>query len=352
MALIGRNNAVFVDRCKNLRNLTVTLQVTQDLITRGNNGFSLQLNCYPQTTPTVNGQPLDWAQYVIAVENNAVLWGIQYFSIVTGSGFHPTNNYLTFASAPSNQVRAGSEMKIALHTDSRGRVTKATFSIADPGKSAASHTFTFKRKFLCAIYGLQVDLVGPGIGTHTSTFTSGAGILTYSIHPGSLAVQKRNTCTIAGGVQRGTSEQSNAVYGKPSQASTTGGRKHISEVTQTVGKNPTIDVTQPEYVPSPTLYFRGANFTPGRVNFYLGGMLEMSRKGRLLILEGKAKSNGTFSLSTQVTANPDEGPGTSPNCFIEARTPSSSPSTPPYGSFLARSNTFFINCALVNSGGP
>ena len=100
------------------------------------------------------------------------------------------------------------------------------------------------------------------------------------------------------------------------------------------------------------LYFHGTNFTPGRVNFYLGGMLEMSSNSRLLILEGKAESDGKFSLSTQVTANPHEEPGTSPNCFIEARTTSSSPTTPPYGSFIARSNTFFINCALVNPGGP
>ena len=75
MGLIGNNNAILFDRCKNLQNLTVTLQVTQDLITLGNNGFSLQLNCYPQTTPTVNGQPLKWIQYVIAVDNNSVQGG-------------------------------------------------------------------------------------------------------------------------------------------------------------------------------------------------------------------------------------------------------------------------------------
>ena len=235
-------------------------------------------------------------------------------------------------------------MKIALHTDSSGNVTKATFSITYPGQSPASHTFTFPPNVLCAIYGFQVDLVGPPTGTHTCKFTSGAGILTYGIHSGTLAVQTQNTCAIAGGVQLPTGEQSNAVYGNPEQPT--------SEVTQTVGNNPTIDVTQPEYVLSPTLYFHGSNFTPGLVNFYLGGMLEMSSDGRLLILEGKAESDGKFSLSTQVTANPFEEPGTSPNCFIEARTPSSSPTTAPYGSFIARSNTFFINCAVVNPGGP
>jgi hypothetical protein len=352
MGLKGNNNAILFDRCKNLRNLTVTLQITQDLITLGNNGFSLQLNCYPQTKPTVNGQPLKWIQYVIAVENNSVQWGIQYWSLVKGLGFSPAKNYSKFASASSNQVPAGSEMKIALLTNSSGNVTQATFSITYPGKKPASHTFKFPSKILCGIYGFQVDLVGPPSGTHTCKFKSGAGILTYGIKPGTLAVQNKNTCAIAGGNQLATGEQSNAKYGKPGPGSITGGNKPSSKVSQTVGNNPTIDVTQPEYVLSPTLYFNGKNFTPGPVNFYLGGMLEMSSKSRLLILEGKAASNGKFSLSTQVTANPYEEPGTSPNCFIEARTPSSSPTTSPYGSFIARSNTFFIDCALVNPGGP
>ncbi len=189
MALIGNKNANLFDRCKNLQNLTVTLQVTQDLITRGNNGFSLQLNCYPQTKPTVNGQPLKWIQYVIAVENKSVQWGIQYWSLVKGLGFSPAKNYSSFASASSNQVPAGSEMKIALHTGSSGKVTKATFSITYPGQSPATHTFTFPPTALCRINGFQVDLVGPPSGTHTCKFTSGAGILTYGIDPGKLAVQ-------------------------------------------------------------------------------------------------------------------------------------------------------------------
>ena len=76
-SLSGSNNAILVSKCQNLRNLKVTLQVTEDLITLNNHGFSLQLNCYPQPTPTVNGKPLRWVQYVIAVVNNSVQWGIQ-----------------------------------------------------------------------------------------------------------------------------------------------------------------------------------------------------------------------------------------------------------------------------------
>src|SRR5580658_7004483 len=34
----------------------------------------------------------------------------------------------------------------------------------------------------------KVDLVGPPVGTHTCTFTSGAGNLTYAVSAGTLAV--------------------------------------------------------------------------------------------------------------------------------------------------------------------
>ena len=133
------NNIVFVDKCRSLQNLTLSLQATRNLITLGNNGFSLQLNCYPQTHPqaTYRNKPLIWMQYVIAVQNNSILWGIQYFSAVKGFGFSPSPNYVSFASAPSNRVPAGSVMKIALGTKANGNVTKVKFSIQRVPSAAA-----------------------------------------------------------------------------------------------------------------------------------------------------------------------------------------------------------------------
>ena len=212
MPLSSSNNAVLFDNCKSLQNLTVTLHVTLDLVTSGNNGFSLQLNCYPQTNPqaTYRDKPLNWFQYVIAVENNSVQGGIQYWSEVKGFGFSPSPNYVPFASATSNQVPAGSVMRIALATEPNGNVTSATFSFTDPAGTLSSHTFTFPSDCLCAIDGFQVDLVGPPSGTHTCTFTSGLGVLTYWVSSGTLAVQNTNTC---GGSQPGTGETSNVLYG-------------------------------------------------------------------------------------------------------------------------------------------
>jgi hypothetical protein len=212
MGLSSGNNTIYVDNCQSLQNLIVALWVTQDLITSGNNGFSLQLNCYPQTKPqaTYLGKPLNWMQYVIAVENNSLQWGIQYWSEVKGSGFSPANNYSSFGSASSNQVLRGSAIRIALVTDSSGNVTSATFSVGDAASKVSSYTFDFPSNALCAIYGFQVNLVGPPSGTHACTFTSGAGFLTYAVSSGTLAVQSASTG--CGGSQPGTGETSNAVY--------------------------------------------------------------------------------------------------------------------------------------------
>jgi hypothetical protein len=216
--LSSSKNAVLFDNCKSLQNLTVTLYVTQGLVTLGNNGFTLQLNCYPQTNPqaTYRDKPLNWFQYVIAVQHNSVQWGVQYWSEVKGFGFSPAKNFSSFGSASSNQVPAGSVMRIALHTDADGNVTSATFSIADPAGKLSSYTFPFPSDCLCAIYGFQVDVVGPPSGTHACTFTSGVGVLTYSVSSGTLAVQNKKTC---GGSQPGTGEKSNVLYGNVIPAS-------------------------------------------------------------------------------------------------------------------------------------
>jgi hypothetical protein len=224
MAWGSHNNAVLVDDCKSLRDLTVTLQVTAPLITLGNKGFSLQLNCYPQANSKHLGMPLFAAQYVIAVVKDSVLWGIQYFSYPSGSGYSPKHNYLSFAqlpggSGPPNSVPQGTVMKIALGTDPKedNVVTSATFSITFPGATTRSHKFKFPSTALCAIHSFQVDLVAPPSGA-PADFTSGAGTLTYAVSSGTLAVAAvtpgcPNPDLPPTYVQGLTTELSNAAYG-------------------------------------------------------------------------------------------------------------------------------------------
>ena len=156
--LAGANNAVLINNCQNLSNLTVQLQVTEDLITLEDTGFSVQLNCYPQIgaiTPNstqgttfpgeVVGQ-LEWFQYVLNVTNNSASFEIQYWAHAksyqdAGPGGNPpeirwppgytpnplnTSPWLpvfpgtavtgSVGSVSSNRIPAGSVITIALAT--------------------------------------------------------------------------------------------------------------------------------------------------------------------------------------------------------------------------------------------
>jgi hypothetical protein len=239
MSLGGSNNAILLNNCKSLKNPIVTLVLNRDLITQGDNGFSLQLNCYPQTNPQAkhNGYNLLWFQYVITVWSSQVQAAIQYWSWLPGydpklkgHGYSPSDNYKKFASAASNQVQRGSVMRIELETDSNDNVTGAQFGIT-PSKFKSGHGYHFSlpTDWRFPIYGFQVNLVGPGYGTHTCTFTSAGGILTYQALD-ALAVQTTNTC---GGPQGPTAETSNSVYGNVVVASS-------DNLCQSVGFGPNV----------------------------------------------------------------------------------------------------------------
>jgi hypothetical protein len=257
----GGTNVVLFDNCQNILDLTVQLQVREDLVTVDDTGFSLQLNSYPPLgaiTPNategttmpgkVVGQ-LDWFQYVLFVTGNQIYFEIQYWatdavSYRTGGpggnppeirwppGYTPnppgTSPWLpvfpnvsasgtVVESTSSNVVPAGSVIAIQLATNSLGGITGATFSITDPdGKVQSGSTEPWQSYAgraepadyaVYPIYGFQVDLVSaPG---KTCTFTSGAGTLTYSVSTGVLSVQTTNTC---GGSQTGTAENANSIY--------------------------------------------------------------------------------------------------------------------------------------------
>ena len=77
--LSGNNNVVLVSQCTNLQGLTVTLQVTEDLVTVGNSGFGLQVNCFPQPGLVVQSQTLNWLQYGLVIQNGNVGWFVEYW---------------------------------------------------------------------------------------------------------------------------------------------------------------------------------------------------------------------------------------------------------------------------------
>jgi hypothetical protein len=57
MPYSSNNNAVLIDGCNNLQNLSVLLEVTEDISTTAGSGWSLQLNCYPPAGEYLPDQP-------------------------------------------------------------------------------------------------------------------------------------------------------------------------------------------------------------------------------------------------------------------------------------------------------
>ncbi len=236
--LSGNNNVTLISQCNNLDGLTVTLQVTEDLVTVGDVGFGMQLNCFPQAGQVFQNQTLNWFQYGMVIGSAAgyepssdqkIGWFVEYWDTNTiGSPWPPgytpnppgTNpgrpvipndtTFATFGNAPSNRILAGSILQIQLLTNATG-VTEAVFNYTDPNGVLSSANFPFQSNAVFPIYGAQLVLVGPFNGMPIS-FSSGAGSFTYAVSSGSLGVEAAGS-TCSGAFEPGTAEDSNAVYG-------------------------------------------------------------------------------------------------------------------------------------------
>ena len=57
MPYASNNNAVLVSECNNLQDLSVCLQVTEDIATTDGKGWSFQLNCCPAGLQTSMSRP-------------------------------------------------------------------------------------------------------------------------------------------------------------------------------------------------------------------------------------------------------------------------------------------------------
>ena len=236
--LSGSNNVVLESSCNNLQGLTVTLVVTEDMVTVGDTGFGLQLNCFPQPGQVVQSQTLNWFQYAFVIGGGNIGWLVEYWNTnqFGGPGWpagytpNPPNTtpalpvipndtgFTNITSASNNRILAGSILQVQLTTDSSGNVTKATFNYTDPGGTLSTANYTFASNAAFSIYGVQAVVVGP-IGGAPTSFSSGKGTLTYSVSSGSFSVE---TTPCGGYSEPGTAENSNAIYGdvKPSTGST------------------------------------------------------------------------------------------------------------------------------------
>ncbi|RDS86293.1 hypothetical protein [Dyella psychrodurans] len=231
MPYASNNNAVLIDGCENLQNLSVLLEVTEDIATTNGGGWSLQLNCFPPPGEYCQTSQLNWFQYVIYVEGGNLIYQIQYWSNGTStwpSGYTPesqttpwlpcwandfSNPFTTFASISGDTVPRQSKLQIALTTNDAGGVTSVTFTYTDPNGN--DHPAVYKLPVVHPIVACTLNLVGPG-GLANANFTQGLtnsrAIIYYSVSSGQLAVQNGGIGAACGEAGPPTGETSNMTY--------------------------------------------------------------------------------------------------------------------------------------------
>jgi hypothetical protein len=231
MPYASNNNAVLIDGCNNLQNLSVLLEVTEDIATTNGGGWSLQLNCYPPAGQYCQTSQLEIFQYIVIAQGGNLAYYIQYWANASGwpSGYTPqpgTSPWLpcwahdygggiqsgTFASINGDTLPRSSTLQVKLGTNDSGGVTKVTFTYTDPNGNV--HPAEFDPPAVHPIVAFQLNFVGPPGGTanFTQGLTNSRGIIYYSISSGQLSVQNGGPGAACGEQDVGTAETSNMPY--------------------------------------------------------------------------------------------------------------------------------------------
>lgn len=230
MPYASNNNAVLIDSCNNLQNLSVLLEVTEDLATTNGGGWSLQLNCYAPPGQYCQTSQVNVFQYIVIVQGGILQYYIQYWAFGTSawpSGYNPqpgTSPWLpcwahdygiapTFATGINGDtLPRESKLQIALGTNADGGVTTATFTYTDPDGN--DQTGVWKAPAVHPIVAFELNFVGPpgGNANFTQGLTNSRGIIYYSISSGQLSVQNGGPGSACGEPGAVTGETSNMSY--------------------------------------------------------------------------------------------------------------------------------------------
>ena len=144
-------NQIMSDSCTNLTNVTVTIDVTEDIVCEVVSGhavgFSFQLNAYSPTNSTIA-----WQQYIIGLWGASyggpasIVGGVDNWLLKPGKGSpDPINDYFILTPMPSPVLPAGYQLKIIISNEAResGNVNVATYVVTNSaGNLAASFSRT------------------------------------------------------------------------------------------------------------------------------------------------------------------------------------------------------------------
>jgi hypothetical protein len=231
MPFASNNNAVLIDACKNLQNLSVLLEVTEDIATTAGTGWSFQLNCYPPVGEYCQASRLNWLQYIVVVQGGRLSAYIQYWAAGVGawpSGYTPlpgTSPWLPcwshdyglttpFGTITDDTLPRESTLQIALATDSFSGVTSATFTYTDPDGNEHPYVFQAPEIAVHPIVAAELNLVGPpgGSAEFTQGLAASRGVIYYSVSDGRLSVQNGGAGSACGEAAVFTAETSNMSY--------------------------------------------------------------------------------------------------------------------------------------------
>ena len=139
MPFASNNNAVLIDSCKNLQNLSVLLEVGEDIATTGGNGWSLQLNCYPPAGEHCQTSQVNWFQYMVVVQGGNLAYYIQYWAAGCLVGRPATNRSQgRRRGCPAGPMTSGTIPRSQASTATRCRVNHDSRSRSEPTTPVAS----------------------------------------------------------------------------------------------------------------------------------------------------------------------------------------------------------------------
>ncbi len=206
----GWTNYIFSSNCQPLYNVSLTVDITQDLV--GSTGWGFQLNCY-----SPKNENTGWQQYFtfdFSTDQKS-------FPGVTccANGWPPSGAALYFIpqllyNTANATLPSGYQLRIFLQNDSSGNVTGATYIVIDEtGAVQGNYTISLEANGVAAddlapIIAFQFVLVGPLDLSH-SVLSSGQGTITYASSAILTATEPIPECAEA---PFGTGEWANSAY--------------------------------------------------------------------------------------------------------------------------------------------
>jgi len=215
---LGSNSNYLMSDCSNLIDVSVVVNVTQDIV--GSDGFGFQLNAYSSKSKYDGGQ-----QYLIYLDPHsspATLYCMVDNWYAPKKGGQIINHSQQLATLPDQKLPAGYSLQIILQNDSDDNITSATYKAFDnQGTTIGTQTITLlsldlisggpvTSKDLAPIVSFQMDFVDYLDGGIT-TLSSGAGYMTIAANDPITVENSEPTCVDWGFV---TVERANSSYGE------------------------------------------------------------------------------------------------------------------------------------------